>query len=143
MGIGDFIAGHQPRAERAEGVEAFALVPGAAALQLPLAFRHVVDDAITGDVLHGVRLIDVAPAFADDHAEFDFPIGLERAARDLDVVIGAADGTGPFAEDDRLFRHFHVRLGRMVGVVQTDADKFTDLPDTGTDPWLPFNEGQA
>ncbi|MCY1376025.1 hypothetical protein D9M69_634830 [compost metagenome] len=31
----------------------------------------------------------------------------------------------------------------MVGVVQANADEFTDLSDTGTDPWLAGHDRQA
>ena len=77
--VGDLVRGHQPGADRAEGVAALALVPLAAALDLEVALGDVVDDAIAGDVVHRVGFGDVAGLLADDDAEFDFPVGLDRA----------------------------------------------------------------
>ena len=49
-----------------------------------------MDDAEAGDVLHRVLLRDVLRGLADDHSELDFPVGLLRPARNLDVVVGTA-----------------------------------------------------
>ncbi|RMS89983.1 hypothetical protein ALP57_200100 [Pseudomonas coronafaciens pv. oryzae] len=141
--VGDLIAGHQPRAKRAEGIEALALVPCAAALELPFALGHIIDHAVASDVLHCIGFVDVTPALAYHDAHFHFPVGLERATRDLDVIVRAADGAGPFIEDDRLFRDFHIGFGGVVGVVQADADELADLPDAGADTRLTRHQRQA
>ena len=51
--VADLVGRDQPGADRAEGVAALALVPGAAALDLVLALRDVVDDDIAGDMVQG------------------------------------------------------------------------------------------
>ncbi|MCY1376596.1 hypothetical protein D9M69_641030 [compost metagenome] len=79
-----------------------------------------------------VGLLDVAPALADHHAQFHFPVGLHRAARNLHVVVGADDRAGPFVEHHRLGRHGHAALGCVVGVVQADADELAHLAHAGT-----------
>ena len=88
--IGDLVARHQPRPERGEAVAALALVPGAAALELIVALRHVVADEVAGDVGERVMHRDVAGGAADDHGELDLPIGLFRAARDAMTSSGPA-----------------------------------------------------
>ena len=75
--VGYFVAGDQPGADRAESVATLALVPGAAALDLELAFADVIDGAVTGDKVQRVFLRHIACARADDHAQLDFPIGLD------------------------------------------------------------------
>ena len=84
-------------------------------------------------MLKSCAFADVATAFADDHAQFDFPVGFARIARDFDVVVGADNGAGPFAEHHRLGGDGGAGFGSMVGVVQADADKFADLTDAGAD----------
>ncbi len=53
-------------------------------------------------MLHGTGFFDIAATLADNDAEFNFPICLDRAARDPDLVIRTYNGGGPFVEDDRL-----------------------------------------
>ena len=54
-------------------------------------------------------------------------------ARDFNIVVGADDGAGPFAEHHRFGGDGGAGFGSMVGVVQADADKFADLADAGAD----------
>ena len=54
--IANLVGGHQPGADRREGVRALALGGRAPVLHLERALRHVVDDAVGGDVLQRVRL---------------------------------------------------------------------------------------
>ena len=58
--VADLIGRHQPRADRAEGVAALALVPGATAVQLKFALAHIVHQHVAGDVAERLRLLDVA-----------------------------------------------------------------------------------
>src|SRR5439155_7976570 len=75
----DLLARDQPRTDRTERVAALALAPlRGAALHLVLPLRHVVDDAIARDMLERILLVDVACSLADDHAEFDLPVGVGR-----------------------------------------------------------------
>ena len=71
-----------------------------------------------------IGLADVAPALADDHAEFDFPVGFERATRNLHRIIRAAHRAGPLVKDHGFGRHLHAALRCVVGVIQSDTDKF-------------------
>jgi hypothetical protein len=87
----DLVGRDHPRPDRAEGVAALALVPGAAALELVLALGDVVDDAVAGDVLERVGLVDVARLCADDDAELDLPVALDRVLRQHDGVVAADD----------------------------------------------------
>ena len=75
-GSGDLVLGHQPGADRAEGVAALALGPLAVALGLEGALGDVVGDAVAGDVVQRVGLRDVFRRLADDDAELDLPVGL-------------------------------------------------------------------
>src|SRR5690348_2879736 len=59
LGVGDFVGGDEPGAQRAEGVAAFAFGPLAAAFLLEGAFADVVRDAVAGDVPRGVGFGDV------------------------------------------------------------------------------------
>src|SRR6185369_10867929 len=119
----DLVGGHHPRADRAERVAALALVPRAAALELVLALGDVVDDAVAGDELQRVGLVDVARLLADDDAELDLPVALERALRQHDGVVRADDRAGRLHEDDRLLRDRGAGLGGVVRVVEADADE--------------------
>src|SRR6185295_9473290 len=49
LGVGNLVGRDQPRAERIERLASLALVPGAALLELELALRDVVRDAVSGD----------------------------------------------------------------------------------------------
>src|SRR3546814_1066411 len=53
--VGNLIGRHQPGAYWAEGIAAFTLVPGAAALYLVFAFRYVVDHAIASHIVQRLR----------------------------------------------------------------------------------------
>ena len=131
--VGDFVAGDQPGADRAEGVGRLALGPLAAALGLEVALAEVVDDAIAGDMVEGVLLVDVAGFLADDDAELDFPVGLEGVLGQDDIVVGADDGAGRLHEQDRLVRDRGAGFGGVVGVVEADADELADIADAGAD----------
>src|SRR3546814_9836143 len=49
--VGNLIGRHPPGAYWAEGIAAFTLVPGAAALYLVFAFRYVVDPALASHIV--------------------------------------------------------------------------------------------
>src|SRR6218665_1190968 len=79
-------------------------------------------------MLHGLGLGDIAPAFADDHAEFDLPVGALAAARNLDRIVRPDDGAGPLGKDHRLGGHGLARLGAVVGGGLTGAAWPTQAP---------------
>src|SRR5690606_5540488 len=141
--IGNFVPGYEPGADRTEGVAAFALVPLPAAFGLKMALADVVANAIAGDIVHRVGLIDVAGLLADDHRELAFPVRLDRVLGNDHVVVRADDGAGRLHEDDRLFGDLGAGLGGMVGIVETDADELADLADAGADPLVRAQLRQA
>src|SRR5215210_3621015 len=112
--VRDPVRGNEPGTDWAEGVAALALIPLAASLYLEGALRDVVDDAVPGNMGQGIGLADVLRRLADDDAEFDLPIGLFGAARDLDVIIRPADCARGLHEEHRFARHGQPRLGSVV-----------------------------
>ena len=125
--IGHLVRRDQPGAYGGEGVGGFALVPLAAALELKGALGHIVDQHIARHMGQGVRLADIAGFAANDHAQLHLPVGLEGAARDGDRVVGARERTGGFEKKHRLFGRLHARFAGVVGVIEADADNFSDL----------------
>src|SRR5436305_1580631 len=87
--ICDLVARDEPRPDRAEGVAALALVPLPAPLELVLAFRDVVDDAVARDMRQRIGLGDVARLAADHDTELHLPVGLHRVLRQHDRVVAA------------------------------------------------------
>src|SRR5262245_41393456 len=82
--VGHLVARHEVGPDRPERVAALALDPLTAALELEMALREIVDDAVAGDVLQRALGLDVLGARADDDAELDLPVDLLGAPRDLD-----------------------------------------------------------
>ncbi|MNT59761.1 hypothetical protein D3C72_1972970 [compost metagenome] len=64
-----------------------------------------------------VGLGHVAGAGANDDAQLDLPIGLERARRDAHVVVGAAECGDCFHEQYGLGGRLHAGLFGVVGVI--------------------------
>ena len=124
--IGHLVARDQPGADGAKGVAALALVPGAPALDLEFTLADVVDHAVASHVRQCVLLRHVARGAADDDAEFDLPIALLRTLGQHHVVVRPLNARDGLGEDDRLLRDGHARLGRVVGVVETDGDELAD-----------------
>ena len=137
--VGDFVGGHEPGTNRPERVGALALHPLAGALELIRALGQIVDDAEAGDVRHGVGLSHVLGRLANHDAQFDFPVALLRAPRQLDVVVGTANARRRLHEDDRLGGDCHVRLGGMIRVVEANANEFADTADAGPNPCRPID----
>ena len=133
----DLILGDEPRADRPEGLGALALAPlTAGTLDLEVALGHVVRQEIAGDRRLGIFLGQITRALADNDADLDFPVELERILRDDGVVVGADDAALRLVEDDRLFRHRHAGFGGVVRIVQADGDEVTDIADAGAEPRL-------
>ncbi len=74
---------------------------------------------------------------ADDDAQLDFPVGLQRVLGQIDIVVGADDGAGRLHEQDRLGRDRRAGLGGVVGIVEADADELADLADARADARAP------
>ena len=115
----------------------------AAALELVRPLRHVVDDAVAGDVIHRLRLFHVASGLADDDAKLDFPVDLLGARRHLDVVVRTDDRAGRLEEQDRLRRNGHARLRGVVRIVEADADHLADGVDARPEAGAALDERQT
>ncbi len=116
--IGDFVGGHDPRADRPERVAALALIPNPTPLHLVFALADIVDDAIAGDMFCGIFWLH-------EHrlgANLDFPISLRRVPRQHDWVVRPAQRRDRL-EHDRLSGHRQVGLGGVVSVIEADSDK--------------------
>ena len=73
--VADLVERDKPRARGAEGIAAFAFVPGASALDLEFTLGHVVDDAEPCDMIQRIYFVEIGATFADDDTKLDFPIG--------------------------------------------------------------------
>nr|GEU28106.1 putative aminotransferase [Tanacetum cinerariifolium] len=127
--VADVLGRDQPRADRAERVAALALVPLRAAFELVRPLRHVVDHAVAGHVLERIVFRDVLRAGADDDPELHFPIGLPGPLGQHDRIVGARQRGDRLQEHDRLLGQRHLGFGRVVGVIEADADEFADMLD--------------
>src|SRR5271165_1684234 len=112
--IGDLVGGHQPGAQRTEGVEALAFYPLAAAVGLPVALRHVIGETVAGDMRKCVFTAD-APGFdADDKGKLRLPVHLVGALGLHEIVIGTLDAGDRLVEHDRVFRDGHAGKASFV-----------------------------
>ena len=81
-----------------------------------------------------VRLAHVARDAADDDAELDFPVHLDRAAGLQHRVVRADDAARGLHEDDGLARNLRAGFGGVIRVVEADGDEFADAADAGAEP---------
>jgi hypothetical protein len=131
--IADLVLGHEPRAERAEGLGAFPFGELADPIELKDALGDVIGETVAGDRLHRLVLGEIAGAAADDDAQLDLIVELGRALGDHGVVVRAADGARRLVEDQRLLGKRHAGFSGMVGVVEADGQEIADLADAGAD----------
>src|SRR5206468_12517565 len=98
-------------------------------MALPVADTDVVVDRVTGDMIPGIGLADVAAALADHDGEFAFPVQIvgdfgpdyPRVVRDLRT---------PDAKEDRRKlsdRALHAECHRLVVMVEVVAHGADDL----------------
>src|SRR6185437_5606756 len=90
-GVSNLIPGHEPRAERPEGIAALPLDPLAAALELECPLGQVIDDQIACNVCQRLTAGYSTCALADENAELHFPIGLLASRRQHHVIVRTAD----------------------------------------------------
>jgi hypothetical protein len=100
-----------------------------AALQLIGALRQIVAHGIAGDVVERVGFGDVFGTPSDHDPEFHFPIGFDRTARNVHLVIGTLQRVPAFEEQHRLTRKLHARLGRMIAIIQSDTHDLAGARD--------------
>jgi len=103
--ITDFIFRHDPRTTWRESVEPFSGQPVKKLVTFALAtignlfvqpaFRDVVEDGITENMIISLARRDVPATLANDDGEFDFPADTRIAFADHDVVA-VADNRGEF-----------------------------------------------
>ena len=142
--VRDLVPGDQPRADRGEGLRALAFDPLLARIaELVVALRDVVDDAVAGDVIQGVGLVDIGGASADHHAELDLPVALDRAARQPDLIVRPDDRAGVLHEHDRLRGDRRVGLARVIGVVEADAHEIRHMGERAPEARRARGERQA
>src|SRR5690606_1525425 len=120
--IGDLISGNQPRTNGTEGVASLALVPSAATLDLVFALGHVIDHAVSRDMLERIGQADITRLGTYYDTQLDFPIGLDGTLWNNHGVIGAC-GPGPLIEQNGFLGHFGASLGSMIAIVQPHANK--------------------
>jgi hypothetical protein len=72
--------------------QSFALVPLPSSVELLGALRDVIDDAVTGHVVHGVLSSDVLGALARDDTQLYVSVGFFGAEGYFDIIVGADDG---------------------------------------------------
>ncbi len=121
--VGDLVARHQIRPQRAEGVQRLAHDPLVAALNLQVTRADIVAVHVPGNVVEGVRLAHVARPFADHNGQFRLEVDLARHVRvPANGVAGANDRTGILGEHGGDLGHAPARLAHMVHIVQPDSD---------------------
>ena len=119
--VGDFVRGDHVGPQRQELVQRLAQQP-LPAFHLEIALAEVVHIAVAEDGVQRVVDRDIARARAHDHAQLRFvvdrlPVGLQR-----DVFVMGGDGVVELAEQHRLVRRRHARFGRVLGIIQADAE---------------------
>ncbi len=124
--VGRLELGLDPRAERAESVEALAARPLPVG-DLQVARRHVVGDGVTEDVTVGRLGGDPTAALADDHRQLGLVLDLLRLGRQADGLALADDGAGRLEEQQRQLRDGGVVFGGVGGVIASDADDLARL----------------
>jgi len=112
--IGEWVAGN---------LRTSASVTAAAALELERTLGDVVDDAVARHVRQRLGLRHAPCPGADDDAQFHLPVRLLRALRHHHRVVRAGQGAAGLQEDDGLGGQRHLRFGRVILVVQADADE--------------------
>jgi hypothetical protein len=121
------------------------LVPLPGALGLEFALRHVVDDAIAGDMLQRVGLVDILGACAADHDRRVRPPN-RSCASPCGIMTSSF---GPTIELVAFMNRigsgggFIAGLGGMVGIIEADRDDFGITADAGPEPGPPVDERQA
>src|SRR6266699_3040958 len=140
--VRNLVLGDKPRAERTERVMRLALGPLPQALDLKVALGDVVADAIAGDVIKRIGLGDIFGAGPDDGGDLDFPVELGRAARLLNLVVGAAQRRVGLQEEDRFCGNRISGLLGMVDIVQANSDEFRDAGDGSAEPRLAIDGGK-
>ena len=71
--------------------------------------------------------------------ELHLPVGFDWSTNQFDVIIRTRDGTGSFHEYNRFRRNWPTGFFRMIRVIKTDTDKFSDPADTWTEAGIILN----
>src|SRR5690606_6927889 len=141
--VAHIVGRRQPRANRPERIEALALVPRAAALELEMPLGHVVHHAITRHVRPRLVFADIPRPRADHDSQFDFPIDLLRLARQHHVIVRADHTRIRLHEDDGFGGDRQFRLVRVIPVIQANADELPDVGNRRANAGVAANHGQC
>ena len=128
--VGNLVGSDQLGSDRRERVEGLAGHPLFARLvELPVAGGDVVADGVAADILEGSLPRNMPPLSADHHDELGLIVDLLAHSGQDDGRTMADQGGRVLAEEHRFRRYRHAALGRVVAIVQPDAD---DLAGSGT-----------
>jgi hypothetical protein len=75
--------------------------------------------------------------------QLDLPVRLHRPTGNFDGIVGPVDRRGGFHEDNGFARGLHPSLGRVVGVIEPDADELGHRGDRRREPWRTLNARQV
>jgi hypothetical protein len=138
--VGRIDRGLDPRADRAEGVEALGAAPLAVGL-LEVAGADVVGDRVPEDDARGAGGGHVLHRLADDDRQLALEVDPADARRAADGRVGPDDRGRRLDEQHRGAGHLVAELGRVLGVVAADGDHLgrqdrREQPDVGQRPPL-------
>ncbi len=126
INISNLVRCHQPWPQGTECRAALAFHPVASALKLIRPLRDIVADTITSNVIGSFIFSYIGCGFTNHDCKFHFPICLLRSTRDKHSIIWANNAGGCLIKQNRLFRHSHSTLRRMVCVVETNSDEIAN-----------------
>ena len=132
--VGYLVCGDKPRANRPKRVAGFALGPLAGQFCLKMPLGHVIRNAIAGYIIQCGVNTDIFAAFANDHAKLYLPVAMLRMARQHHRVVRTDNRRIGFHEQDRMFGNSHAGLGRMIGIIQPDAQELANRTNTRANP---------
>ncbi len=119
--IGDFVGANNVRTYRRECVEALADGPLRCG-ELHIAGAHVIHNRVAENVILPIRCGYVLRAPADYNRELSFIIRLLGRSGEHDRIAWSDDCIGKFREDRRRRWNLHLRLDRMVAIVESYAE---------------------
>src|SRR5438034_545822 len=121
LGVGNLLSRDEARADGAERVDRLRPRPLAVG-ELQVAGADLVDADVAADGLERLTLRDIADALADDDAQLRFVVDLPSDRRKHDRLSRADERRLPLRKEDRVLGRRDALLGRMVTVVESDAD---------------------
>ena len=99
--------------------------------ELEVAGGEVVEQRVAGEVVERVGLGDFLGALADDEGDLGLVVDLAAVGGQRDRGSGRGQRVAVLAEDRRAGGHLHAALGRVLAVVEADADDLVRVGDRG------------